>query len=429
MDLVTHDLPLGAVPPRSGACEALITEVATRIEPHVDAIAARLIDRVTAEMGLPSDDEDLREDLLAAARGSVALVTANARTWTDPHIVPAPHDALVWARSLVARGLAIDSLLRVYRIGQSGYHDVWHAEIVAADPDPAVALEALRAISAFIFTWIDAIAAPLVEAYDDELDRRAKGADAVRAETVTELLSGGPIDAGAASARLGYELERAHVGLIAWVEPSAARSSHDALEAVAREVAALLGGPGGRPLVLRQTPRSVTGWLARGPVSDDELQAARGALAGTGVRVAVGTSSDGVPGFRTSHDEARRARRVARLLRRSSPVVRYSDVAVIDLLTRDPEAARVVAAATLGPLGADDDAARRLLATLRVFLQEGQSYARTARRLGLHENTIAYRVRRAVEMSGQPSVESHALRAAVELAPLLDSREPPDDQA
>lgn len=426
MEAVAPDLPLGAVPPRSAACEALITEIATRIEPRVDAVAVQLIDRVVAEMDLPADDEDLREDLVAAARGSVALITANARTWTDPHIVPAPHDALIWARSLVARGLAIDSLLRVYRIGQSGYHDLWHREL--GDGDPAVALEAARAISAFIFTWIDAIAAPLVEAYEDELGRRERGADAIRAETVAEVLGGGPIDVGSASARLGYELERSHVGILAWVEPTAPRSSHDDLERVAGAVATALADCGGRPLVLRQTPRSVVGWVARASLEEGTLDTLRATLAGTGVRVSLGSPADGVAGFRTTHDQARRGRRVARLLRRSSPVVRYSDVAVTDLLTRDPEAARVVAAATLGPLGADNDSARRLLATLRVFLQEGQSYARTARRLGLHENTVAYRVRRAVELSGQPSVEAHALRAAVELAPLLETAASVDDE-
>lgn len=428
MTFPAHDTPLGAVPQRSPACVALITAAAARIEPRVPDIAAALIDRVIPEMGLQPDDEDLKEDLLAAARGSVALITANARTWTDPRIVPAPHDALVWARSLVARGLTIDALLRVYRIGQSGYHAVWHRELAANGTDPALALEAVDAISAFIFTWIDAISAPLVEAYEDERGRRERGVEAVRAETLAEVLAGGPLDVGAASARLGYELERRHVALVAWIEPDAAEATRDALEPVAAQAAAALAAGGSRPLVLRQTPRSVLAWVPRADLGDEDLDLLRPVVAGTGVRVALGAPGEGVDGFRQSHDQARRARRVARILRRSAPVVRYADVAVADLLTRDPEAARRVASATLGPLAAGDDAARRLLATLRVFLQEGQSYARTARRLGLHENTVAYRVRRAVELSGQGSVDAHALRAAVELAPLLDAGPAPEEE-
>jgi len=427
MFLAAHGTPLGAVPERSPQCEALITEVAARIEPHVAEIASALIGRVIPEMDLPRDDEDLREDLLAAARGSVALITANARTWTDPRIVPAPYDALVWARSLVARGLTIDALLRVYRIGQSGYHEVWHRELTAGDTDPRLALEAINAISAFIFTWIDAIATPLVEAYENERGRRARGTEAVRAETVAEVLAGGPIDVGASSARLGYELERRHVALVAWIEPDAPEAAREALDDIAAEAAAALAVSASRPLVMRQTSRIAIAWVPRATLAEEDLAAVRGAIAGTGVRVALGAPGDGVGGFRTTHDQARSARRVARILRRTAAVVSYANVAVVDLLTRDPEAARLVAATTLGPLAADDDGARRLLATLRVFLQEGQSYARTARRLGLHENTVSYRVKRAVELSGQGSLDDHALRAAVELAPLLEHGPPADD--
>lgn len=422
-----HGTTLGAVPERSAECEELITRVAVRIEPHVAEIATALIDRVIPEMGFSEDDEDLRDDLLAAARGSVALITANARSWTDPRIVPAPHDALVWARSLVARGLTIDALLRVYRIGQSGYHEVWHRELSAGDTDPRLALEAVNAISAFIFTWIDAIAAPLVDAYEDERGRRARGIEAVRTETLAEVLAGGPLDVGASSARLAYELERRHVAAIAWIEADMPETAREALDAVAEAAAAALAAGPSRPLLLRHTPRTVIAWIARATLAEEDLAAVREAVAGTGVRVALGAPGAGVDGFRASHDQARRARRVARILRRTAPVVRYADVAVSDLLTRDPEAARVVAATTLGPLADDDDGARRLLATLRVFLQEGQSYARTARRLGLHENTVAYRVRRAVELSGQGSVDAHALRAAIELAPLLEHGPPPDE--
>jgi len=55
-----------------------------------------------------------------------------------------------------------------------------------------------------------------------------------------------------------------------------------------------------------------------------------------------------------------------------------------------------------------------------VLLEEGQSFARTGRRLGIHQNTIAYRVRRAIELTGQDGAGSQALRAAVTLAPLLE---------
>ncbi|PTL59475.1 PucR family transcriptional regulator [Paraconexibacter algicola] len=410
------------MPPRSRACEELVTAVATRLEPRVEEIAERLIDRVVAEMDLPREDEDLREDLLAAARGSVALLTVMARSWTDPHIVPAPQDALTWARGLVARGLPIDALLRVYRIGQSGYHALWHEELVASGAPAAVVLEALNATTAFIFTWIDAISAPLVEAYEDERLRRLGGSDAVRAETVAALLAGEALDVATAGARLGYDLERPHVALVAWAPTQAPDAARDGLEALAGELAEALSADGGRPLLLREDARTLTAWVPRPrPVALEPLAVLARAR---GARVALGGSGDGVAGFRSSHDEAQRARRVARLVRQGSPVVRYPDVAVLDLLTRDVAQARRVARATLGPLAADDDATRRLLATLRVYLQEGESFARTARRLGVHENTVSYRVRRAFELAG--AEHASALRAVVDLVPLLHDAPPPD---
>lgn len=408
---------LGAVPPLSRPCATLIGTVAARIELRVDDIARRMIDRVTVEMGLPAQDEDLREDLLAAARGSVALITAMARTWTDPHVVPPPHDALVWARGLVARGLPIDALLRVYRIGQSGYHEIWQRELLATTGDRDLVLEAIAAMSAFTFTWVDAISIPLVEAYEDERLRRLRGVDAIRSETIQALLSGTAIDLPVAEARLGYRLGRRHIALIAWVEPDAPAAALDTLDERLGAVAAVLAASGTRPLVLREEPRVALAWVVPATPPVDATAAGR-LLEGTQVQVAIGGVGTGAAGFRSSHGQARRARRVARLLHLGGPVTEYPSVAVADLLTQDIAAAREVAATTLGPLAADDANTRRLLSTLRVFLQEGRSYARTSRRLGVHENTVSYRVRRAVALAG--AVDTDALWVAVQLAPLLE---------
>jgi hypothetical protein len=418
---------LGVVPPRSPECAALITEIAERVDLRVGEIAERLIDRVVIEMPELQGDDELREQLVAAAAGSVSLITAMTRSWTDPHVVPPPHEALIWARGLVARGLSIDILLRVYRNGQSGYHDVWHQELVASGRDPAVVLEALHACSAFFFTWVEAISTPLVEAYEEERDRRMRGAEAVRLETTQAILAGEQLDPTRASARLGYELGRTHVAFVAWVDEDA-EGGDAALEEAVHAIRETLGTEE-RPLLVQAQPRTVTGWLARAVLSPESADALREALRGGPVRMAIGAPGHGVPGFRLSHDQAQRARRVARLLRRAAPVTSYADVAITDLLTRDVAAARRVARATLGPLAGNDDASRRLLATLRVFLEEGQSFARAGRRLGIHQNTVAYRVRRAIELTGQEGPGSQALHAAVALAPLLDDEAPADPPA
>ena len=86
------------------------------------------------------------------------------------------------------------------------------------------------------------------------------------------------------------------------------------------------------------------------------------------------------------------------------------------LLTADLDDAREFVDRELGPLSADDDASARLRATLTVYIEEGFSAARTGRRLGIHTNTVNYRVRRCAELRGRPVRER---RVELEAALLL----------
>jgi len=87
------------------------------------------------------------------------------------------------------------------------------------------------------------------------------------------------------------------------------------------------------------------------------------------------------------------------------------------LLTHDLDEARRFVHSEIGPLMEDSDASRRMAATLEVFLQEESSFVRAARRLGIHENTVAYRVRRAEELLGRRASDRQLeLRAALRLA-------------
>jgi hypothetical protein len=57
----------------------------------------------------------------------------------------------------------------------------------------------------------------------------------------------------------------------------------------------------------------------------------------------------------------------------------------------------------LGPLDADDDPIARLRETLAVYFREGDVIAATAQRLGVHINTISYRLRQCEELLERPS--------------------------
>jgi DNA-binding PucR family transcriptional regulator len=153
----------------------------------------------------------------------------------------------------------------------------------------------------------------------------------------------------------------------------------------------------------------------------EKLRLDEGAL--PGIRVAVGEPARGLAGFRWTHFEARNARRVATLGQRATgSVTRYGLVSLQALASADIDQARAFVRRELGALAADDDTSRRLAATLRVYLDEHASRSRAAKRLGIHENTISYRIRQAEEILGR-SVDENTLNLRVALALAALTRE------
>ena len=135
-----------------------------------------------------------------------------------------------------------------------------------------------------------------------------------------------------------------------------------------------------------------------------------------GVRIAIGEPAPGMIGFRQSYNEAAEARRVAELAGRPPGTIsRYARVALTAIATADLEQARIFVARELQGLAGTDDLTARLTATLRTYLDEHSSRSRTARRLGIHENTVAYRIKQAEEILGR-GVDQRTLELRVALA-------------
>jgi DNA-binding PucR family transcriptional regulator len=117
------------------------------------------------------------------------------------------------------------------------------------------------------------------------------------------------------------------------------------------------------------------------------------------------------------------ARRIAQLTRRRpGSVTRWTDVALAAVASADLELAQQFVASELGPLVRDDDQTARLAATLRVYLEEQMSPRRAAQRLGVHENTIANRIRAVREQLGHP-IEDRACELQVALRLVALARE------
>jgi hypothetical protein len=408
----------GRMPQRSPRCERLITRLAAELEAETDDLTAYLVRGIVDEMELRNIDDDLLEELWRASRACVHLLSTMSRIWSAPRDIPAPPETLEWVRDLAARGFPLELPVRVFRIGHAGYLGEWERRLGVSGESTAVILESIGVISAYTFAWVDTVLAPVVNTNGAEIERNARSMHAVRLETLEEILSNELDDTQIAGARLGYNLTRPLLGFMVWSDTDGPDPALERLEEIAANVADLFDA-GHRPLLLRAAPRLVYGWSAHGRCDTETAARAEQMLRGTTLRLAVGRAASGVAGFRVSHDDARRARRVARMVRRDEQVIRYEDVSTIDLLIDDRAAAERVTRSALGELARDDPKMRELRVALQTFLAEGHNYARAARRLGLHENTLAYRVRRALELAGTDDAGSLTLRAAIELASLL----------
>jgi len=399
-----------------------IEEIVETLSHELDEIAATFAD--TVHDHLPELEEDMRPWTLQAARSNLGVIISMMREGDDPGSVQPPPEAIGYTKEYVVRGLELSLMQRAYRTAQGVFGGIILERLRAATDDAERLAEAMAFFNAWIFAYVEAIERRLTDVYASEHEQWARGAAAVRAAEVRALLGGtGAADPAAVSLRLGYELDRIHVGFVVWSEeegerPGDAGDLFAEMERAAAAVARSLGA--GTPLTVAEG-RHLACWA--GCRSEPELSRLRLPRSGVhGLSVAAGTPAPGVEGFVLSHHEALLARRVAQLRGDSDgAVATYPDLALEALLAGDPEAARRFAARELGPLVAGDDATARLASTVAIFLEEGSSFVRAGRRLGIHANTVGYRIRRAESLLGRPLTERQLeLRVALRLARLLD---------
>ena len=333
---------------------------------------------------------------------------------------------LAYTQEGAQRGIPLTTLIRSYRLGHAAAWEGVTPLIAAHAGDPEQRAIATELCSAWLFAYVDAALCLAEDFYSAERERWVRSTAATRAETIDTILAGEPIDAALASRRLGYELDRQHTAVIAWLHAhEEGRDTHAAMEAaiaqVARSsrrhralvhplgilsIAAWIGTqrrglvpPAGRPAV-RHARR------ARGSDRDRRTRARdRRAFARATARPRRPAASPSSPADRPARSPATRASRSPR--------------------SRPPTStrpARSCSASSAG-LAADDDLTTRLTATLRTYLDEHSSRSRTAKRLGIHENTVSYRIKQAEEILGR-SVDQRTLelRVALALAHLVRER-------
>jgi len=412
---------------RSGVSVDRADEVAERIAAIADVLSEEftplsqaLADRMATQIEQLGDDERLIQLLGASVAGNLETVLHMLQHGIDVDRVDVPSAAVEYARRLAQHGVAVDALIRAYRLGQDSFLQRAFEELAGADP--ALVAEVAQRLTAISFGYIDRVSQQVLTVYEDERERWLQNRNAVRAARIRELLDEDVDDIPAAEQTLGYRLRhQRHLGVVLWAVESGARVSQVAtLERFSRSLAEQLGCPA-RPLFVPTDEAAGWAWLPLHrdqpePTADLLTPAARacGDDAGHDVNVAAGCSGHDVDGFRRSHHQARQAQSVAVIAGGdAASVTMFGDVGPVALLCGDLPATRAWVLDTLGPLAIDDPQRARLRETLRVFLSVGGSYTAAAAALTLHKNSVQYRVRRAEQELGRQARDDGL---AVELA-------------
>jgi hypothetical protein len=409
---MTPEWERAQAPDARDAWEGLVAPLARELAGRSDDIAAEILWQARLEMPDLVDEPDGWDALYTALDEGARAVAGALERGDDPESLHLPPVTLAFVRETARRGVPLTPLMRVYRFVRS----VLLADAIARLTEIAQGREALGAAtelySAWLLAYLDRSQATAEETYAVERDRWLHSSEASSADAIEAILSGRQSDELLASQRLRHDLRLNHVALVAW---------GDGGERLG-EVFAELGGHVGRGCGARPPARACHAFgmdrRAGAPFEDRELESLTGDARAS---VALGTSQPGIEGFRRSHQQALEARRIAMLAgRRTGSVTRYAAVALAALATADLDQARGFVTTQLGALAGDDDVALRLAATLRVYLDENLSPMRAARRLGIHENTVANRVRQAEKLIGHPlAAQRLEVHVALALAPLV----------
>ena len=353
-------------------------------------------------------DPALLELLRASVAGNVETVFDALRYHISIERVEPPTAALEYARRVAQHGIPVNALVRAYRLGQQQVLAHVLEEIRRAGLEPEAGLNTYEAISIVAFRYIDWISQQVTDAYETERERWVENRNSVRALRVRELLdsAAGSVDIDAAIAAIRYPLRRTHLAMILWTSADDAPGRELLrLERFVRDLADSMTLRDGA-LFVAADQVSGWGWLPLGTAATaDPVEHIRRFAADSvdAPHLAMGTAQSGLEGFRRSHRQAQKARRVAVAGAQNRRVTAAGDpgVAAAALLTEDLAETREWVCETLGPLASDTDNDARLRETMRVFFGEGSSYKGAAERLNLHHNSVKYRVDRAVERRGR----------------------------
>ncbi len=379
------DVQRGAIGPEAavGQRSAEFTRLVAALETALDQIVALVLER--ARGSLPPwvvENPFLWEEVQPFARASLRTQLHGFRRGILPDHCP---DVDVTGARAAARMGGLKALLNGYRIAQMSLWERWLDLVEGSVSDSQERHELLRRGSEYFFRYAGLLSDYVTDVYQHELERAARDGEQRRFHAITSLLEGDPIGA----AQLDHDLERYHLGFVVWGAQG---------EPLARELALALARP---ILIVGVLDQNWWGWASGSrPLDAGEERELRALQPPAGTGLAFGLEAFGEAGFRATNRQALRARWVARKADR--PLVFYSDVAVEALASDNQADARAFVTHELR--GIDDDSAtsQRIRETIIAYFAAEHNAASAAAALGVHQQTVANRLRAAEERLGHP---------------------------
>ena len=379
-----------------GALDDLVASMEGSLDALVDSILERV--RETGS-GWMLDNVFLWEEIEEFARISVRTQLGGLRHGLLPEACP-PVDAA--AAEATAKVGELKALLNGYRICQMTLWETWHDLIDnGALADQKARNELLRHGSEYFFRYAGLLSDYVTDIYQHELERGARSGEQRRFDAIRDFLEGKPL----VDSPPELDLERHHLGFVAWGEGG---------RELARDLASALG----RPLLIYSVlNQSWWGWLSGSrPLTAAQERHLLDPEPPERGGIALGLEAFGESGFTATNRQALRARWVARKTNRR--VVRYADVAVEALASENLADARAFVARELRGIEDDSKSSRERRETIAAYFAAEHNAASAAATLGIHQQTVANRLRAVEEQLGHPV---GARRVELELALRLRS--------
>jgi hypothetical protein len=359
--------------------DRLVGELEERLDQLADSTLERLRER---SPGWVLQTAVSHEQINRYVRASLREHIRSFRRDALPKAIPEVDLAAAIAAAKVGE---LDALLLGYRSAQMVLWESWFCLI---EDSPEIQGDERRALltrgSNFFFRYADLLTDYVSAAARQEIDQLRGNSEQRRYRAIRSILEG---EGTAPSTDLDLELDQYHLGLFAWGEKG---------EEAARDLTALLDR---RLLIVSPLEGSWWGWISGArPFELREERAIERYRPPQGAGLALGLPTHGEAGFRATHRQAQRARWFANS--GEPALIRYADVAVESLASENRDDARTFVERELGAINDDSATSVRIRETLSAYFAAEHNAASAAATLGVHQQTVANRLRSAEERLG-----------------------------